>query len=225
MKAAFDETSNEASDQAFDKPSSQTPNQASSQVSSQVSLEEKETWRREHTNMPDLTFPLNAFHIAESDPNMFCIPPHWHEHLEWIVVTSGRFSVQVGAALRELTAGDCAFVNTGQLHAAFPLEPGSRLHALVFGEVLLRNHALDHTEARYIRPLLEGRLGLQSFYEKEASADIRPYLLREGGRTVQEIARRVGYGDAGYFARVFRKFKGVSPGRYAEMNRGLKSDY
>ncbi|CAM3506080.1 MULTISPECIES: helix-turn-helix transcriptional regulator [Saccharibacillus] len=307
---------------------------------------EKDGWRREHTVIPDRTFPLNVFRIQESDPDMFCIPPHWHEHLEWIVVASGRFSVQVGSQLRELSAGDCAFVNAKQLHAAFPLEAGSRLHALVFGEALLRNHALDHTETRYVRPLLEGRLALRSFYAQEAAAKLRRQLLgvvsehraaepgyellvkaallaalglalrasaradgpgfpgaagrggsgrfesvrgtrsgagadsvvyplllhlserfrepidvaaaaglccvtptyfchvfkrstgrtlteyvnmlriqeaeallRSGGHTVQEIARSVGYGDAGYFARVFRKFKNTSPGRYAEANR------
>lgn len=40
-------------------------------------------------------------------------------------------------------------------------------------------------------------------------------LLRGGRHTVQEIARMVGYSDAGYFARVFRTCKGISPGRYA----------
>ncbi|NGZ75009.1 AraC family transcriptional regulator [Saccharibacillus alkalitolerans] len=139
---------------------------------------ENEKRRREHTHIPDRTFPLNAFRIRESDPDMFCIPPHWHEHLEWIVVSRGRFGVQVGSSLRELAAGGCAFVNTAQLHAAFPLEPGSELHALVFGEALLRNHALDHTETRYVRPLLEGRLGLRSFYGEEEAADIRAHLLR-----------------------------------------------
>ncbi|MDO3408369.1 AraC family transcriptional regulator [Saccharibacillus sp. CPCC 101409] len=286
-----------------------------------------EARRREHTEIPDRTFPLNVFRIRESDPNMFCIPPHWHEHLEWIVVTRGRFSVQVGASLRELPAGGCALVNAAQLHAAFPLEHGSELQALVFGEALLRNHALDHTETRYIRPLLEGRLRLRAFYEPGEAEAIRRHLLaavseyragepgfellvkasllsalglalrisdrspaekpsgrrsaetgtdsvvyplllhlsehfrepigvreaarlccvtptyfchvfkrstgrtlteyvnmlriqeaevllRGGGRPVQEIAQAVGYADAGYFARVFRKFKGVSPGRY-----------
>ncbi|WP_172199999.1 AraC family transcriptional regulator [Saccharibacillus qingshengii] len=322
-----------------------------------------ETWRREHTDIPDRTFPLNVFLICESDPDMFCIPPHWHEHLEWIVVTDGRFSVQVGSQLRELSAGGCAFVNTKQLHAAFPLEAGSRLQALVFGEALLRNHALDHTETRYVRPLLEGKLALRSFYEKKSAEELRLQLLRvvseyaacepgyellvkaallaalglalrgsesaartaaaqggepdsagagslggdvgghrsgsgaaagqadrsgagtdsvvyplllhlserfrepidvkkaaglccvtptyfchvfkrstgctlteyvnmlriqeaeamlrSGGHTVQEIARSVGYGDAGYFARVFRKYKGMPPGRYAEANHRL----
>lgn len=286
--------------------------------------------RREHTVIPDLTFPLNVFHIRDSNPDMLCIPPHWHEHLEWIVVLKGRFSMQVGTEFRELSEGGCAFVNTAELHSAFPLENGSELYALVFGEALLRNHALDHTETRYIRPLLEGRLTLASFYEKEAAAGIRhrlleivseysggatgvreagfelliksgllgvlglacrscgvtgednaksgrraesavyplllhlsehfskaidvkeaakiccvtptyfchvfkrttgktlteyvnmlriheaESLLRGGGRSVQEIARSVGYADAGYFARVFKKFKGIAPGRYAE---------
>ncbi len=287
--------------------------------------------RREHTVIPDRTFPLNVFHIRDSDPDMFCIPPHWHEHLEWIVVHKGRFSVQIGTEFRELGAGGCAWINTTELHSAFPLEPGSELYALVFGEALLRNHALDHTETRYIRPLLERRLELASFYEEQEAEGIRnrlleivaeyrsredgageagfellvksallgvlglacrrcgvtgesgeksgrraesavyplllhlsehfdesidvreaakiccvtptyfchifkrttgktlteyvnmlriheaESLLRGGGRSVQEVARSVGYADPGYFARVFKTFKGTSPGRYAEL--------
>ncbi|OWR33175.1 hypothetical protein CDO73_01330 [Saccharibacillus sp. O23] len=286
---------------------------------------ELSSWRREHTVIPDLTFPLNVFHIRDTDPDMLCIPPHWHEHLEWIVVLRGRFSMQIGTGFRELGEGGCAFVNTAELHSAFPLENGSELYALVFGEALLRNHALDHTETRYVRPLLEGRLGLASFYEAREAGEIRKRLLeivaeyrggeagfellvksgllgvlglacrqsgtpnedaakngrraqsavyplllhlsehfrqpigiaeaaaiccvtptyfchvfkrttgktlsayintlrvheaegllRGGGRSVQEIARLVGYEDAGYFARVFKKLKGTSPSRYAE---------
>ncbi|GEM_PF-263110 len=290
--------------------------------------------RREHTVIPDRTFPLNVFHIRETDPDMFCIPPHWHEHLEWIVVKKGRFSMQVGAEFREVGEGGCVFVNTTELHSAFPLESGSELYALVFGEALLRNHALDHTEIRYIRPLLEGRLTLSSFYRPEEAGGIRnrlleivseyrgghtgereagfelliksgllgvlglacricgvpnegsaksgrraesavypllvhlsehfnesieikeaakiccvtptyfchvfkrttgktlteyvnmlrvheaESLLRSGGRSVQEVSRLVGYADAGYFARVFKKFKGIAPGRYAESDGG-----
>ncbi|MCQ4086561.1 AraC family transcriptional regulator [Saccharibacillus sp. JS10] len=286
---------------------------------------EQAALRREHTVIPDLTFPLNIFHIQETDPEMFCIPPHWHEHLEWIVVCQGTFNMQVGSTFRQLGAGDCMFVNRAQLHSAFPLETGSELYALVFGETLLRNHALDHTETRYIQPILEGRLNLLSFYEHgqnntlcnklleivdeyrrqeigyellikagllsllglairrstatDSHADlstqepvqstIYPLLLhlsekfrepitvdeaaklccvtptyfcyvfkRYTGRTltqyvnmlrvqeaevllrakrytVQEIARLVGYTNAGYFARVFRTYKGMAPRRYA----------
>lgn len=288
-------------------------------------LSDPSSWRREHTDIPDRTFPLNVFHIRETDPDMFCIPPHWHEHLEWIVVLKGRFSMQIGATFRELGSGSCLFVNTAELHSAFPLEPGSELYALVFGEALLRNHALDHTETRYIRPMLEGRLRLPSFYEGQGAAGIRKRLLevagehedaqpgyellvkagllgvlglalrqsetpeehaakngrhaesavyplllhlsehfrepigvqeaakiccvtptyfchvfkrttgktlseyvntlriheaesllRSSGRSVQEVARLVGYHDPGYFARVFKKFKGMAPRRYAD---------
>ena len=122
------------------------------------------SWKREHTEIPDHTFPVNVFHIHF--PDRMIIPPHWHEHMEWILVTQGSFQVQVGAVSRELAAGEAAWVNRRQMHAAYPTEHGSELYAVVFNEALLKG-AQDSTEAQYIRPLLSEDVRLLAFYRKE----------------------------------------------------------
>lgn len=38
--------------------------------------------------------------------------------------------------------------------------------------------------------------------------------LAEGSKTVAEIAERCGYNDCGYFIKVFKRYKGVTPSRY-----------
>jgi two-component system response regulator YesN len=44
-------------------------------------------------------------------------------------------------------------------------------------------------------------------------------LLR-GGQNVKETAAEVGYADANYFSRLFKKWEGLSPGDYAQEKRG-----
>ncbi|WP_438448449.1 helix-turn-helix domain-containing protein [Gorillibacterium sp. sgz5001074] len=118
---------------------------------------------KEHTEIPDWTFPIHVFHLAGSHSRI--IPPHWHDHLEWIAVTQGGFRVQVDSAFQDLHAGEAAFVNTQQLHSAFPLGETSELYAVVFNEALLHNYAMDSTESKYILPLLQGQEPLiPSFY-------------------------------------------------------------
>lgn len=122
------------------------------------------SWKREHTEIPDSTFPVNVFHIQF--PDRMIIPPHWHEHMEWILVTQGSFQVQVGAVSQELVAGEAAWINRRQMHAAYPAEHGSELYAVVFNEALLKG-AQDSTEALYIRPLLSEDVRLPAFYGLE----------------------------------------------------------
>ncbi|WIM38158.1 AraC family transcriptional regulator [Paenibacillus sp. PK4536] len=119
----------------------------------------------EVTQMPDKTFPINIFHVAT--PHWRWVPLHWHEHLEWMIVYKGSFRVQIGTEHQDITVGDIVFVNTRQIHAAFPLEEDTELICIVFNEALIRNIQLDHTESRYIRPLLENQLGLPAIFPKD----------------------------------------------------------
>lgn len=118
-------------------------------------------WKKEHTEIPEGLFPINVFHICFPDRSI--IPPHWHDHLEWILVTKGRFRVQVGPHSRELVQGELAFVSRPQIHAAYPTEDGSELYAVVYNEALL-NGIRDLTELQHIRPLLSGEIRLPAFY-------------------------------------------------------------
>ncbi|MFD1907693.1 cupin domain-containing protein [Paenibacillus rhizoplanae] len=58
---------------------------------------------KEHTEIPEGLFPINVFHICFPDRSI--IPPHWHDHLEWILITKGRFRVQVGPPLQRAGTG------------------------------------------------------------------------------------------------------------------------
>ena len=51
-------------------------------------------------------------------------------------------------------------------------------------------------------------------YLTENRIDRACRLLEETPLGIAEIADRCGYADANYFAKVFRKYRGVSPGDY-----------
>ncbi|MFC4320092.1 AraC family transcriptional regulator [Litchfieldia salsa] len=119
--------------------------------------------KKEHTVIPDQTFPINIFHIHYPDPHI--IPLHWHEHLEWIVIAKGSFRVQVGSTFQDLHEGDLIFVNTKQIHSAFPESKDSELYAIVFNESLIRNTGLDNTEKKYILPLLSNDVSVPTYFK------------------------------------------------------------
>lgn len=118
--------------------------------------------KKEHTEIPDRTFPINIFHLHYPEPKI--IPLHWHDHLEWIIITRGSYRVQVGSQFHDLYDGDMVFVNAKQIHSAFPESKESELYAIVFNEALLRNSGLDNTEKKYILPLLTNDLRIPTYY-------------------------------------------------------------
>lgn len=128
---------------------------------------------REHTYLPDKTFPINVFHVKG-------IGLHWHPHMEWIYVKHGSARVQIDGLFAHLSAGEMALVNAKQLHAATVLEDRTELWAIVFNEALLRNSGLDSTEANYFSPIFSHQLSLPNFLhsDTESTAEIRASVAR-----------------------------------------------
>jgi AraC-like DNA-binding protein/quercetin dioxygenase-like cupin family protein len=145
---------------------------------------------KEQTEIPDRTFPINIFHLCGAHYRI--IPPHWHDHLEWIAVVKGSFRIQVDTRFEDLHDGDVAFVNTRQIHSAFPIGEDSELYAVVFNEALLRNSSLDNTEPKYIMPLLNHEIQLPCFYRAEQTVTARIHTA------IGDIVRNYQDKDLGY---------------------------
>lgn len=119
-----------------------------------MSMSEQPTVFREQTRIPDPAFPINMFHVRPPDAPI--IPPHWHEHAEWMLIRSGSFRVQLESRSESLGPGCVIFVAPQSVHSAFPLEEGAEILAVVFGEALVRSAALDDAELHGALPLLRG---------------------------------------------------------------------
>ena len=91
-----------------------------------------------------------------------------------------------------------------------------------YGEpISLRQIADEHfISETYVCDLFRKHLGKTfSAYLQELRLEHARSLLQTTSQTVSEIAKRVGYGDVGYFCRVFRRCQGCSPAQYRRTYR------
>lgn len=70
----------------------------------------------------------------------------------------------------------------------------------------------------YLSALFKREVGINfSLFIKRFRISHAKRLLKGSDLKVYEVAERVGYGDAKYFARVFKEELGVTPGEYRQM--------
>ncbi len=106
----------------------------------------------------DVSFPLDAYHMNIL-PGGNVLDCHWHEELEFLVVTSGKAIFQIEADYFPVHAGEGFFVNAGELHAGYPLDNSPcSYEAIVFNPSLLHNGSFDSILFRYIDPIIKNRL-------------------------------------------------------------------
>ncbi|MBW7456619.1 helix-turn-helix domain-containing protein [Paenibacillus sepulcri] len=139
---------------------------------------------KEHTWIPDQTFPINVFFVRG-------IGLHWHDHIEWIFVKEGKARIQIDADFETLQQGELAFVNSRQLHSAVVLGPDTELICIVFNEALVRGSGLDITEHHYFQPYLNQHLKW-------------PGIIRRTEPLMEGINES--------FSRLVGEFKGKQPG-------------
>jgi len=114
---------------------------------------------KETTYIPDRSFPIHIFYTKD-------IPVHWHDHMEWILIKKGQARVQVDDVFVDLKNGECAMVNSKQLHSAQILAEDTEIVAIVFNEAIIRNSGLDNTEHLYFTPYLTSQLKLPNFLKE-----------------------------------------------------------
>lgn len=112
---------------------------------------------RRHGNA---VYPVSLYEITCS-PDHPLLDLHWHDELEFLLVTEGRATFRVDASDYELRAGEAIFVGSGLLHSGSVLgdEPCSFV-AVVFHAGLFGNESLDALYDRYVVPMLQGRYAL-----------------------------------------------------------------
>lgn len=107
---------------------------------------------RRHGN-PAFPVRMYHFHCPADQP---LLDLHWHDELEFFMVTEGRAVLRVGTEDYEVSAGEAVFVASGELHSGSVAGGGGvSFSAAVFHADLLSGSAPDIIRQRYIRPLLE----------------------------------------------------------------------
>lgn len=131
---------------------------------------------RESRRHGDELLPITQYCIRQED-GFSALDCHWHTEMELFRVMQGVVTIQCGTSLFEAHAGDIAFFNSGELHAAVPADSSRDLffRAVVFSPDVLCNTTNDILRVKYISPVMKGELQL-------------PHLIRCGTELYDRIS-------------------------------------
>ena len=100
---------------------------------------------------------------------------HWHEDLQFFLISEGEVEITVGRVRHHLKEGEGLFVNSGLLHMSRSLSEGwrSAYYCLDFSPMLLSLFSGSIFEKKYVRPFLSTlfldgyRLNPETLWQKE----------------------------------------------------------
>ncbi len=112
----------------------------------------------EINHYPDMSFPYAMYTIT----SLTCIPQgrgfnelHWHEELQFTLVTEGKIVMQVNGVTHELEAGHAIFINKGALHVSKQVVKNSEYVSFNFPEKLLAFYSDSNMEKKLCASLYE----------------------------------------------------------------------
>ena len=106
-------------------------------------------------------FPIACYH---DDFSRADLPWHWHEELEFAILTEGTATMAAGNEKFVLKAGDGLFVNSSILHAAWDMNGSCcRFHSIVFHPRLVGGSQDSVFHQDYVLPLIRNR-GLECLF-------------------------------------------------------------
>ncbi|WP_240418445.1 AraC family transcriptional regulator [Paenibacillus periandrae] len=133
-------------------------------------------------------YPVSVYKLqyAAGEPILDC---HWHEELEFLIVTSGRALFQVGTEMMEVSSGQALFIPSGEIHAGFPIEGGPcSFDAFVFHSDFVASSTYDSIQENFIAPLLNRQYMLPIHLKGELDWEKRVLtLLQEMIRSNVEV--------------------------------------
>ena len=193
-------------------------------------------------------FPIERYHVDCRDPR-FQMAYHWHLEFEIIRILSGDFALTRDEQEYALRAGDLVFLSSGALHGGTPspdcvyeclvFDPGMLLRKDVAGQVEFQRMTdgewsvppLPRAEAPAVWNAVDALFSaLCHFFQQLTHRTPIDYLnayrieqacclLLSGAHSVTDAAYCCGFNDLSYFIRIFRRYKGTSPGAYARAAR------
>lgn len=109
----------------------------------------------ETNHYPDVSFPYAMYTVT----SLNCTPEgrgfndlHWHEELQYTLVTEGKIMMQVNGINYELESGQAIFINKGVLHVTKPITHNSAYVSFNFPEKLLAFFTDSNMEKNYVVP-------------------------------------------------------------------------
>lgn len=106
--------------------------------------------KREHG---DFMFPFGCYSMAyrNSSEMLDC---HWHDELEFLLVTSGKAVFRVGELEYRVKEGQALFIKNGEIHSAHSDDVPWGFSAIVFHPSLLNSNPYDKIQNKYINEII-----------------------------------------------------------------------
>lgn len=105
--------------------------------------------KREHG---DFLFPIGFYSMKYYDRSEM-LDLHWHDELEFLLMTSGTATFRVGDLLYGVEEGQAVFINSGEIHSARSDCGTWGFSAIVFHPSLLNSNPYDKIQNDYINPI------------------------------------------------------------------------
>ncbi|MDD9268993.1 helix-turn-helix domain-containing protein [Paenibacillus sp. GCM10023248] len=108
----------------------------------------------------DPLYPIRVYEI-HCQPGEELLELHWHDELEFLMLTQGSAVFRVSMDEYELKAGEAIFVNAGQLHSGLIAgDEACSFKAVVFHADMLGGERFDLVWEKYIHPLIQQKYGI-----------------------------------------------------------------
>ena len=198
--------------------------------------------RREETLHGSFALPLAVYTTVIRRNVLGFVNWHWHEELQFCLVTRGAVEFHVSETVLSLSPGQGIFINAGQLHMARDGDGQGAYLCLDFHPRLIAGTAggaVEREMAQFIHDHFDQELTLDQI---AASAALSPgaccrlfkrhmgcspftyvqnlrlqraaRLLETTDEPITQVAARCGYGSPSYFTKSFREKTGLSPSAY-----------
>lgn len=145
---------------------------------------------KEERHHGDISLPVSSYRMGPPfAPHQGELECHWHNEMELFKVERGKVRMRCGSEYFQARAGELVFVNSGELHAAQPLD-GEELDfaAVVFSPEILCGGENDIVRRRYVSPVVAGDLIPPRVTGGEAPQGAR--LLEAFGQAMDLLDRR-----------------------------------
>ena len=112
---------------------------------------------RETTPHGNALFPFMLYDISSNPSFEERIGCHWHEEIEFLVITKGEGSIQLNGRMHPVKENDICLIPSNQLHfLTCPKQEPLDFFAIVFHPDFLRSVNKDTIQKKYLEPIFSG---------------------------------------------------------------------
>ncbi|WP_070000418.1 AraC family transcriptional regulator [Cellulosilyticum sp. I15G10I2] len=144
---------------------------------------------KEHKQHGENMLPIALYTVTHYETGQI-LPYHWHNELEFIYLSNGEAVFTIDNEVFTVQAGECIFVNGGQIHSGFSKTTDCAYFSVVFNTELL-THSFDACR-EYFDGIKMGKLKICTHFKSVAPSQNK--IICEIKVIIEELtAKNIGY--------------------------------